>query len=216
EHPPVLEVAKPKTKVPLRLPEENFSNDEIINYLVNKRKLNLELIYSLIEGGLIYQERHSNNVVFVGFDLMCEPRFACKRGIDSNFKQDCLGSNKAYSFNLSNENNTELHVFESAIDLLSFITLEMMKNNEYKKSNYLSLSGVGDSESFLPISLCSYLDRYPHIKKIVLHLDNDNAGKSSTDNIIHCCDGIYETEDQHPINYKDVNEELINLMKENE
>lgn len=216
EHPPVLEVAKPKTKVPLRLPEENFSNDEIINYLVNKRKLNLELIYSLIEGGLIYQERHSNNVVFVGFDLMCEPRFACKRGIDSNFKQDCLGSNKAYSFNLSNENNTELHVFESAIDLLSFITLGMMKNNEYKKSNYLSLSGVGDSESFLPISLCSYLDRYPHIKKIVLHLDNDNAGKSSTDNIIHCCDGIYETEDQHPINYKDVNEELINLMKENE
>lgn len=216
EHPPVLEVAKPKTKVPLRLPEENFSNDEIINYLVNKRKLNLELIYSLIEGGLIYQERHSNNVVFVGFDLMCEPRFACKRGINSNFKQDCLGSNKAYSFNLSNENNTELHVFESVIDLLSFITLEMMKNNEYKKSNYLSLSGVGDSESFLPISLCSYLDRYPHIKKIVLHLDNDNAGKSSTDNIIHCCDGIYETEDQHPINYKDVNEELINLMKENE
>ncbi len=216
EHPPVLEVAKPRTKVPLRLPEENFSNDEIINYLVNKRKLNLELINSLIEGGLIYQERHTNNVVFVGFDLMCEPRFACKRGIDSDFKQDCLGSNKAYSFNLSNEKNTELHVFESAIDLLSFITLEMMKNNEYKKSNYLSLSGVGDSESFLPISLCGYLDRYPRIKKFILHLDNDNAGNSATDNIIHCCDGIYETEDQHPLNYKDVNEELINLMKENE
>ena len=114
------------------------------------------------------------------------------------------------------QKNTELHVFESAIDLLSFITLEMMKNNEYKKSNYLSLSGVGDSESFLPISLCGYLDRYPRIKKFILHLDNDNAGNSATDNIIHCCDGIYETEDQHPLNYKDVNEELINLMKENE
>lgn len=63
-----------------------------------------------------------------------------------------------------------------------------------------------------PFSSIIFLSKHT----IVLHLDNDNAGKSSTDNITHCCDGIYETEDQHPINYKDVNEELINLMKENE
>lgn len=213
EHPPVLEVAKPRTKVPLRLPEENISNNDVIDYLVNKRKLDLELINSLIEGGLIYQERHSNNVVFIGFDLMCEPRFACKRATDSSFKQDCLGSDKRFSFNITSDSNEELHVFESAIDLLSYITLLKMKNVDYRQYNYLSLSGVGDNESYLPISLESYLSRYHKIKKIILHLDNDLAGKSSTENITRCCKGLYETEDCHPINHKDINEELISKVK---
>lgn len=57
--------------------------------------------------------------------------------------QDAYGSHKAFSFKLDSiESNNEVHLFESAIDLLSYATLLKMNNKEWYNCNLLSLAGV--------------------------------------------------------------------------
>lgn len=42
---------------------------------------------------------------FVGFDKDFISRFTCQRSTVTNHKQDCLGNNKEYSFNISKNDN---------------------------------------------------------------------------------------------------------------
>ena len=97
---------------------------------------------------------------------------------------DCTGSKKQYSFRLTNENSTEVHLFECAIDLLSFATLAKIKGEDWRKLNLVSLSGVYSpkqemEKSKVPVTLQKLLEKNQQISRIVLHLDNDIAGRSS-------------------------------------
>ena len=72
-----------------------------------------------------------------------------------------------------------LHVFESAIDLLSYITLAMESGQPWQRASYLSLSGVyapAKDNSALPMALEQYLSTHPQARKIILCLDNDRGG----------------------------------------
>ena len=151
--------------------------------------------------------------IFVGYDKD-KPAYAFKRSIFKNFKLDHAGSNKAFSFNYKNTNSNELHVFEAAIDLLSYMTLLKIDEMDYTEFNYLSLAGASDkiaakSEVDIPIALKAYLERNPNIKTIIFHLDNDEVGIGATSKIISILNSKYQCIDEHPISYKDVNEELI-------
>ncbi len=124
-----------------------------------------------------------HNVVFVGMDSDGKARYANQRGIGSDFIGDANGSDKHYSFGIPAAKKSDtLHLFESAIDLLSYGTLLKMYGRDWRKENLLSLAGVYKpkkelSESSLPAALVRYLDEYPHIRKVILRLDNDLAGK---------------------------------------
>ena len=48
------------------------------------------------------------------------------RGISSDFKGECNGSDKRFAFNIPAKNSEVLHLFESAIDLLYFATLQKL------------------------------------------------------------------------------------------
>lgn len=48
-----------------------------------------------------------------------------KRATDGDWKMDVFNSNKEYSFQLVNKESDVLNIFESAIDLMSFQTLEV-------------------------------------------------------------------------------------------
>lgn len=68
------------------------------------------------------------------------PRYAGVRGTNaSRYMCDAYGSDKAFSFKLKAViPNNEVHIFESAIDLLSYATIKEMKNeNGWKKIYYL-------------------------------------------------------------------------------
>ena len=75
---------------------------------------------------------------------------------------------KRYSFRLlAREPTDKVHLFEAAIDLLSYATYLKCEGKDYKAANLLSLSGVYHpkkelSESKIPIAPVSYthLDVY--------------------------------------------------------
>ena len=120
----------------LILPEKNINNDKVIFYLL-KRGIDREIIDYAIENDLIYETKENHNVVFVGKDYKKNPRYAFIRATnDTRYMHDASGSDKEYSFRmLSKTYNEKVHIFESAIDLLSYATLMKMNNKDFKNEN---------------------------------------------------------------------------------
>lgn len=210
---PVTTHYHPKPVKPFELPAKDKNNDLVIRYLCEVRKIDKGIIDVFISKGMIYQSANFKNSVFVGYDKD-KPAYAFKRSIFKNFKLDHAGSNKAFSFNYTNPKSDVLHVFEAAIDLLSYMTLLKMNEMDYTEFSYLSLAGASDkiatkSEADIPIALKAYLERNPNIKTIVFHLDNDEVGIGATSKIISILNLKFQCIDEHPPIYKDVNEELI-------
>lgn len=181
--PPVF-VSAPRKETPkmLLLPKASQSNARAVDYLHN-RGIDYELIEFCVRTGRLYESHPYHNVVFVGMDSDGKARYANQRGIGSDFIGDANGSDKHYSFGIpAAEINNTLHLFESAVDLLSYGTLLKMYGRDWRKENLLSLAGIYKpkkeiSESTLPAALVRYLEEYPHIQRVILRLDNDLAGR---------------------------------------
>ena len=186
---------------PFYLPKKAENNNKVINYLIH-RGISNSIIKECIDKDIIYQESGTDNVVFVGFDNEQIPRFASVRATNSSrYMHDVYGSDKTYSFRLDSVNNSNsLHIFESAIDLLSYATLQEREGLLWDEDNLLSLSGIykpanNISESKTPKTIENYLKNKPNIKIIYLHLDNDEAGRLASEAIISSL----------PIQYKVIN-----------
>ncbi len=202
-----------KCKKKFELPPKAPNNSRVIYYL-KSRGIDENLILECIDKDLIYQDNHQN-VVFVGYDPLKKPRYAMCRGTNaSNFKHEVSGSHKAFSFQLeSMENNDSVHLFESAIDLLSYATLMILENKAWYNESLLSLAGVyrpakNIEDTGLPLALNFYLNQHPNVKKIYLHLDNDIAGKESAQTLKYLLSSRYEIIDSSPSMGKDVNDFL--------
>ncbi|MCB6435844.1 DUF3991 domain-containing protein [Thomasclavelia ramosa] len=211
---PVKVEQQKRVKHHLKLPRRNENDDIVINYLVKERCIDKEIVNYCIENYLLYEAQKDHSAIFIGYDPHRLAKYACKRGTDSDVKQDIFGSDKAYSLSIPNPNSNELHVFESAIDLLSYMTLQKRNGKSYLNTNYLSLSGattIGSSvdESTVPIALETFLKDYPNIKFIRLHLDNDKAGKDTVLKIMYHYGKLFHIVDEPPSIGKDVNELLI-------
>ena len=166
----------------LLLPQSNRDATHAVRYL-SGRGIDHEIINFCISTGRLYESSgRYHNVVFVGHDRYGKARYANLRGIGSDFKGECNGSDKRFAFNIPAENSEVLHLFESAIDLLSYATICKMKGMDWRKEHLLSLAG-GDQprekmeESAVPLALSQYLGDHPEIKTIILRLDNDRAGR---------------------------------------
>ena len=157
-----------------RLPEKSETNETVIKYLTEIRRLEKNLVEEWIAGGNIYEERKYHNVVFVGRDADGIPRYAHCRGTgEIKYRGDVAGSDKSYGFCHRGEDN-QLFVFEAAIDLLSFIQLFP---KDWKKRSYLSLGGVSS------VALMTFLSERPQITSIFLCLDNDHAGNEACEKL---------------------------------
>lgn len=210
---PVTTYYYPKQTKPFVLPIKDTNNDLIIRYLCNQRKIDKDIVDYFISTNQIYQDKQFKNVVFVGYDGD-KPSYAFKRSIFKNYKLDHSGSNKAFSFSFTNSNSSILHVFEAAIDLLSYMTILKLDHQDFKQYNYLSLAGASDkiaskTEADIPIALKSILERNKNIKTLIFHLDNDEVGIGATFKIMNVLSQKYDCIDDHPKDCKDVNEELI-------
>ena len=111
-----------------------------------------------------------------------------------------------------------MHLFESAIDLLSYATYLMYKGIPYNEENLLSLSGVYQpkkefKDSKIPVALSEYLKNNPQIKTIILHLDNDKAGRICTEALTELLKNDYEIVDRPPPFDKDCNDFLMSYLQ---
>ena len=151
----------------LELPERNESCEIARKYLIEQRKLSEYLVDQMIEKGDIYESKAYHNVVFVGRDKEQNPRYAAMRGTDENrYRGEARGSEKAYGFGHIGTDE-KLFVFESPIDLLSYITAVP---EEWEKHSYISLGGLSEK------AMKRMYTEYPHIHSIYLCLDNDEPG----------------------------------------
>ena len=211
---PVYEKPQPKEEnKPLLLPEKCASNRVITEYLFG-RGIDFEIINYCISNDLIFESLPYHNVVFVGYDEKKEPKYAAYRSTNKRrIMGDCSGSKKDYSFRLGKENLEEVHLFECAIDLLSYATLEKMAGRDWRKDNLVSLAGVylpkeKIEDSTTPVALVKYLNEKPQSKKIFLHFDNHNAGRKASLALKTILLSKYEVIDSPPPCGKDYNDFL--------
>ena len=154
----------------------------------------------------------------MGYDDNRKPNYAAYRATTNvKFMGDCTGSKKQYSFRITDGMSDEVHLFECAIDLLSYATIQKYKGADWRKINMISLAGVYApkdkiEESKLPITLKLYLEQHPKVKRIVLHLDNDFAGKRAATALKTILPQKYEIIDDRPKGAKDVNDLLLRQL----
>lgn len=193
-------------------PIRNEDNNIAKSYLIN-RGIDESIIQECIDRDLIFQEKNTKNVVFLGLNTDRETKYASVRGTNNmRYFKEARGSNKAFSFRLEGKSD-ELHLFESAIDVLSYATLLKLNHKNWTEYNLLSLAGIYKpasdiSESKVPKALDLFLENN-EIKKIYMHLDNDNAGRLSSLAIKKQLENQYEVVDQPTNVGKDINDFLL-------
>lgn len=195
----------------LQLPDVAKNNDKVFDYLL-KRGIDMELIKYCFERNLIMESGRYHNVMFLGYDENGNIKHVNLRGTSSDFKGEADGSDKRYAFKIAENKETDtLHLFESAIDLLSFITIQMMEEHDWKNDAYLSLAGVHSKCIKMPVSVEYFLKNNEQIKTICLHFDNDEIGKEASANLAKLLQCKYEVIVQSPKQGKDINDELKHL-----
>ena len=212
---PVIYREEKKEKTEFVLPLKSINSERAKRYLV-KRGIDLEIINECINSGLIYESEPNHNVVFLGTDEEKKYKYAFFRGTnDTRFMGESKGSDKAYTFRLLSNNESErVHLFESAIDLLSYATLLKMKNIDWKSENMISLGGVNkpseeqEVNDKIPIAIIKFLENNSNIKQIYLHFDNDEIGEKASKALMEKLPNKYEVIDNRPPVGKDCNDYL--------
>ena len=212
KQPPFSFVPKDGKAKRLLLPEKAQDNHVVLRYL-SGRGIDREILEECIAGGLLYESLPSHSAIFLGFDENNKARYAFFRGTGKDrIMGEAAGSDKHFSFRIEGTGK-RVHIFEGAIDLLSYATIREINGERWNSDSLLSLGGVygGSKVVKLPAALENYLDHHPGTEGIILHLDDDPAGRSAAASIIGRLNGRYRTRDEPPVHGKDYNEELMFL-----
>lgn len=205
----VSKTAKPKV---LLLPQASPNASRVHAYL-RSRGIDSDLIDFCIQMGRLYESTPHHNAVFVGLDKYNKPRYANLRGLGTDFVGDASGSDKRFSFSIPAPSSDTVHLFESAIDLLSYATLVKMNGSNWNREHMVSLAGVYKpkeelQESSMPLALKRYLSEHPNIRFITLRLDNDATGGRAAKALVSMLSDRYEVSVQPPPYGKDYNDYL--------
>jgi len=259
-----LKPKNPEDDIQLFLPIKNKTrvHGAMLHYLKSRGILSSVINYFVNKGFLYegYTKYSGVCCVFVGYNEEGEPKHASIRSIDiydnAKNKRDAKGAIKRFSMylprtyevsiDLPEKYTGKLHVFESAIDLMSYITLQRIESaqetgNGYtvecltSNNAYLSPSGVAPKVesgcTYAPaalervINLIGEKDGYGKegIRRIELHLDNDDKGALATTGIleyleeaqvIHGIEVVDGNKDIEDFTQKDINQYLEAKLKE--
>lgn len=280
-----------KLSIPFALPERNYTNQNVIDYL-SSRGISKEVIHYCISKGWVYQSKEyskgvligygeynnplyiakdtlkklqekeeitnlksyceennlllspialSNmkkisNAVFVGYDNNNKPAYAAKRGMynktiivdgkekNKSFRQEVTGSSKQHSFFMRDlsDKSKSIHIFEAAIDAMSYATLIDLYSSNYKTKNLLSLGGAASGREskfssediILPPALQNVLDNKSfNIDTVYIHFDNDKTGQEQAIKLKNKLDKLgVKSQIKLPPSGKDFNDFLKNTI----
>ena len=211
---PVIHKEEKQDNIELVLPQKSNNSERAKIYLMS-RGIAPEIINECINDNLIYESLPNHSVVFIGFDDSKSPKYAFYRGTNkTRFMGEAKGSDKKYTFRLEAKTQcTRVHLFESAIDLLSYATLLKMKNIDWHKENMISLGGVNNPSKInennkIPIAIKEFLEKNPNINEIHLHLDNDEVGRNASKSLQDVLSKKYTVLDRPAPLGKDCNDYL--------
>jgi len=149
-------------------PQKNINNNRVVPYLVKTRGIPYDILKPHIEGGRVYESLKGHNCVFTGVDHSTgEVRYAFQRSSipSSRIMFESSGSDKRFSFSIRGTNGILL-VFESVIDLFSYMSME--PGECQKNSSWLSLGGLGSTAP-------DYFCKVAGARDIIFCLDNDGT-----------------------------------------
>lgn len=163
-----------------QLPAHGKTMNHVFAYLINTRGIDKEVVYEFVKAKKLYENEYGS-CVFVGYDETDIPCCASIRGTgQKEFKQDVAGSRKEYFFRKEGSNDT-LNVFEAAIDLMSYITLQKRKSGMVKShdlnDHYVALGCLDFA------AMECYLRLHPGICRIRICLDNDKYGREAAEKL---------------------------------
>ena len=168
-----IEPDKIKESKSLILPPRSKMTNRLLCYLTNERFIACDVVEYFIKTQTLYEDAKYHNCVFVGLDESGVPKHCHIRSTSGNYKRTESGSQAESSFHHDGESEW-LFVFEAPIDMLAFITLH---RKNWDKHSYVALCSVSEC------ALMHRLNVNPKLRKVVLCLDNDNAGISACERI---------------------------------
>lgn len=150
-----------------------------------------------------------------------KPRYGFMRSTLSNstFMREVSGSEKQYSFCFParTPDAKTVCVFESAIDALSYATIQLICNLDFKDCHLLSLGGVSQHHQEngieLPIALITFLHNHPEVQQIKLCLDTDAVGLDACSAIEQAISDRLVVRDLPKEVWKDYNEMLCAIQE---
>lgn len=200
------ELPAEKEKKVLKLPIANLNNERVIKYLTEVRGIDKNIIMRCIKDKKIYEASKTHNAVFVGYDSNGMAQYASVRGTTAKkFAGDVAGSSKSFGFFMGNRSSSTLHLFESPIDLLSFMTLEHMAGRKCNEA-YLALSGVSTK------AFQNYI-RSNDVRLVYVRTDSDDAGKGVYEKLLREYNGEKITVLPAFPDNKDYNDDLLEYIK---
>jgi hypothetical protein len=179
---------QPHAVQPFSFIDLDFSKDmrRAIAYLTKTRHIDIIILDKLIKSKHIFQENKTNNIIFPMYDENNIIVGAETSGTlsDRRFKGIKEGSKYGYGFNIGYANvhggYSYALFFESAVDLISFIEIERMKNKTLAGCLLVSLAGV--KENIVEHTLKIFSSETKNLQ-CVLCVDNDPAGESLIKNL---------------------------------
>ena len=148
----------------------------LLAYLVKSRGISGHVVMNEIENKRLYQEKQTANAVFaiidesgafVGAEINSTLSYK-----DARFKGIKSGSLNAYGFNSGQRLNPRyILFFESAVDLLSFITLSTKPSKLFNECLLVSMAGLKQSVIITALRVFGHPSAIP-----VFCVDNDAAG----------------------------------------
>ena len=193
-----------RRKRKLVLPRKDINNKKV--YYLYDRGISLNIIDYFIDHGYLYQEAVHHNLVFVSYKDS-KPIFISKRGTMKNnrYMRDLAGNDYEHCFYISHD-SSQLIVTESIIDMMSLMTL----TDDFNNYDYLSLNSVSHYRA-----LFYHLEHQP-IERVLLRLDNDQAGRHAVHTIIDILNKKYphiKIDVAYPYRHKDWNDYLVYGIK---
>ena len=191
-----------KEKAEFILPPENKTMFRVFAYLTKQRFIAGQVVSHFAHAHTLYEDVQHHNAVFVGLDETGVSKQASRRSTSTygkTFKNTVEGSDTKYSFAHFGESD-KLFVFESPIDMMSFITIYP---HEWQQHSYIAINGVYEHP------LMQALKTHDNLKQIVLCLDNDEGGRDGAErlrDILH--DAGYDRVSVLSPCHKDWNEDL--------
>ena len=170
--------AEPEAPRDFKLPEPDTNNYSAMAYL-RGRCIHSNVLAFCRREGILYQTSFKNhpNCVFVGRDGEGVAKGGSLRGCTQlQFRRDIPGSKKIYPFYIQASAKADtVEVYEAPIDAMSGASLKLMQHTgPWRSVHYLALGGTDYA------ALDAFLNYFPAVCKIVLCLDNPNAGYNCT------------------------------------
>ena len=179
--PPVKKTVNQNPKVEFVAPNKDDSYKRLFAYLLKERLINTEVVKFFVNEKILYPTKEFNektkkeyrNIAFLvkdydGNDVGAIKRSYFKDGFKGNHEN---GNTIDYGFNYTGDSNSNrVFLFESPIDMLSYISNMEQKGVDWKKDNFIATGGVNFG------ALEKFIDLNQNISNIYLCHDNDKAG----------------------------------------